>query len=124
MGLSRRFFDPSFLYGGGRGGQIGIPACPASAGQLDIGFNAVAEGLREAGLGQQVVAPANGLVEVSGLGPAIGGAEAVRPGLFVETCGKAAFAQALLDLCRLGEQGGCRLVAVLSAQKLSIQEQT
>jgi len=79
------FFDQSFLYGGGRGRRIGIPTCPSSSEFLDIDFNAVAEGVREAGLGQQVVAPGNGLVEVSGLGPATGGALAVRPGFFVET---------------------------------------
>jgi len=86
---------------------------------LDIDQSAVAEGARQAGLGQQVAG--NGLVEVSGQGPATGGALAVRPGFFVETGGKAAFAQALLDLCRLREQGGCRLVAVLSARKLSFR---
>jgi hypothetical protein len=58
----------SFLYGGGRGRQIGIPACPASAELLEIDFNALAEGVRKAGLGRQVVAPGNGL------GPATGGA--------------------------------------------------
>jgi hypothetical protein len=34
-----------------------------------MGFNAVAKGVRKAGLGQQVVAPGNGLVEVSGRSP-------------------------------------------------------
>ena len=61
---------------------------------MDIGFNTVAEGVREAGLGQQVVAPGDGLVEVSGLGPATSGTLAVRPGFFVQAGGEAAFAEA------------------------------
>jgi hypothetical protein len=54
------------------GRQIGVPASSASAQLFDIDLNAVAKGGRKAGLRQQVVAPGNGPVEVSGWAQQLG----------------------------------------------------